>query len=321
MKRLSMCFPIPRWACRRPAPAAGLRTALLLSAALLLWPVAEARSAVSVTDDTGWTLTLETPARRVVALYGALNELMLSLGLESRLVGRTAADATVPALRHLPAVGTHMRPNPELIVALSPDVVVQMAGRGEAREQTLNLRRAGVPVLLFRMENFEDMFSVLRRLGALTGEQARAQELEARLRRRLDAVRVAVDGAPRASVFYEVRYPNLLGAGKDSIVSDVIARAGGRNVLETEGKVARINEEELIRLDPEVYIMQKGPMNPAPLPLDQRAHYATLRAPRTGRVLQVEEAVFARPGPRAVDAVEQLARWLHPNAFETITQP
>lgn len=289
--------------------------------ALLLWPVAEARSAVSVTDDTGWTLTLEAPARRVVALYGALNELMLSLGLESRLVGRTAADAAVPALRRLPAVGTHMRPNPELIVALSPDVVVQMAGRREAQEQTLSLRRAGVPVLLFRMENFEDMFSVLRRLGALTGEDARARALEARLRQRLDAVRVAVDGAPRTSVFYEVRYPNLLGAGKDSIVNDVIAHAGGRNVLETEGKLARINEEELIRLDPEAYIMQKGPMNPAPLPLDRRAHYATLRAPRAGRVLQVEEAVFARPGPRAVDAVEQLARWLHPDAFKNIAQP
>ncbi len=292
-----------------------------LLAATLSWSAAEARSAVSVTDDTGWTLTLETPARRVVALYGALNELLLSMGLESRLVGRTAADAAIPALSRLPAVGTHMRPNPELIVALSPDVVVQMFGRREAQELTLNLRRAGVPVLLFRMGDFEEMFSVLRRLGTLSGEEARAEALETRLRQRLDAVRAAVGGMPRTSVFYEVRYPNLLGAGKDSIVNDIIAHAGGRNVLEVESKVARINEEELIRLDPEAYIMQKGPMNPAPQPLEQRAHYAALRAPRTGRVLQVEEAVFARPGPRAVDAVEQLARWLHPGAFENNTQP
>lgn len=314
-----MFFRIPYWGFPRLAPVAGISVSAMLSVMLLLAGLllsrVEARSAVTVTDDTGWTLTLEKPARRMVALYGAFNELMLAMGLDSRLVGRTAADETIPELRHLPAVGTHMRPNPELIVSLSPDVVVQMVGRREVQEFSLGLRRTGVPVLLFHMGGFEEMFSVIRRLGMLTGEEPRAARLEKLLRQRLDAAQAAVRDRPRVGVFYEVRYPNLLGAGKDSIVDDIIAYAGGRNVLETNGKVVRINEEELIRLDPEAYIIQKGPMNPAPSPLEQRAHYATLRALRNGRVLPVEEMAFARPGPGAVEAVEQLARWLHPGAF------
>ena len=62
---------------------------------------------------------------------------------------------------------------------------------------------------------------------------------------------------------------------------------------------------------PEAYILQRGPMNPAPQPPEQRAHFQGLKAVRQGRVLVVEEERFARPGPASVDAVEELARWLH----------
>jgi iron complex transport system substrate-binding protein len=42
---------------------------------------------------------------------------------------------------------------------------------------------------------------------------------------------------------------------------------------------------------------------------------------RDGRVLVVDEALFSRPGPRSVDAVEQLARFLHPDRFKTSNTP
>ena len=249
----------------------------------------------------------------MVALYGAFNELLLAMGMDKYLAGRTAADADIPELKHLPAVGTHMRPNAELIVALKPDVVLQLMGRREAESLSTGLREMGVPVLLFRMDDFESMFSVLRRIGVLTDEEERANMLEKRYRKRLSDVRNAVQDLPRPRVFYEVRYPNLLAAGKDSIVDDIILHAGGHNVISTEGKVVRINEEELIRHNPDIYIVQKGPMNPAPAPMDTRAHYGTLNAVQRGGVFTVDELAFARPGPRAVEAVEQLARWLHPD--------
>lgn len=258
-------------------------------------------------------MTLEKPAQRVVALYGAFNELMLAMGMDRRLAGRTVADADIPALRSLPVVGTHMRPNAELIVSLAPDVVLQLTGRREAESLSRSLRHLNVPVLMFRMDSFEDMFSVLRRMGEIVGEEDRAAALEAIYRGRLDAVRRALAGRPPVSVFYEARYPNLLGAGAESIVNDVVQRAGGRNVLTAPEKIVRVNEEELIRLNPDAYIVQRGPMNPAPAPLESRSHYAALDALRTGRVLVVDELAFARPGPRAVDAVETLARWLHPD--------
>ena len=76
-------------------------------------------------------------------------------------------------------------------------------------------------------------------------------------------------------------------------------------------KLVRYSEEALIAADPDAYIIQKGPMNPEPTPLAGRDHYRDLRAQRAGRVLIVDEDRFARPGPRALDAAEELDIWLH----------
>ena len=277
---------------------------------------------VSITDDTGREVRLPHPARRIVALYGAFNELLAAMDLTDRIAARTAADDEPAAIRALPVIGTHMRPSPEMVAAVAPDLVLQMEGRREAGEAVEGLRALGIPVAVFRVGSFGELFGVLRRMGTLTGEPQRAAALEAMLRARLDAVTARVADRPRPTVFFEVRHPNLLAAGADSIVTDIIARAGGRNCVTAEGRVVRLSEEELLRLDPAVYLLQRGPMNPEPEPPAARPHYATLSAVRNARVLNVDEARYSRPGPRAVDAVEELARYLHPDVWgTTLTAP
>ncbi|WP_291449270.1 ABC transporter substrate-binding protein [Desulfovibrio sp.] len=274
---------------------------------------APARAApIEVVDDTGVTLTLDKPATRIIALYGAYNELLLALDARGLLVARTVADAHLPELAGLPAIGTHMRPNAELIVAQKPDLVLQLAGRREALLQTEALRKLGINVLTFEMDSFDKMFDVLEKLGRLTGRERKAAGLILDWRARLATLRARYAGEKPVRVFYEVRYPNLLAAGQGSIVNEIIAVAGGENVVADDKKLVRFNEEALILADPDAYLIQKGPMNPDPQPLSERAHYRDLRAVRTGRVLVVDEDRFARPGPRAVEAAEELERWLHP---------
>ncbi len=267
---------------------------------------------IRIIDDTGYELVLTEPPSRLLALYGAISELVLALDAGYLLVGRTAADVSIEGLQHLPAVGTHMRPNPEIIMSLKPQVVLQFLGRAEAESLGLGLRRLGVPVLLFRLQNFEDMFRVLEKLGVLIGKEEHAANLIMKFKKRLGHIRNVVMYAKRVPTFYEVRYPNLLGAGSLSMAHDIILTAGGSNVISTAERIVRLNEEELLRLNPTAYIIQKGPMNPDPKPLKDRPHYAHLAAFTQNKVLYVQELAFARPGPRAVETAEMLARWLHP---------
>ena len=266
---------------------------------------------ITVTDDTGATVTFGQPVKRVIVLYGAFNEIFLALDAGGLLVARTAADGNLPELAALPAIGTHMRPNAELVLAQQPDVVLQLAGRSEAQIQTENLRSLGLKVLTFEVNSFEHLFEVTETLGRLAGREDKALALVNGWKHRVQALRSRNAGKPAARIFYEVRYPNLLAAGCGGISSEILTLAGGENVVRDSKKLVRFSEEALIAADPDVYIIQKGPMNPAPTPLGERDHYRDLRAQREHRVLVVDEERFARPGPRALDAAEELDRWLH----------
>ena len=271
---------------------------------------------IEIIDDLGEKVALPYPAKRVIALYGAYNEILGAMGLECRLVGRTKADSLPPSIWSKPSIGTHMRPNVELILGLKPDLIIQSAGRKEAMVIVRQLQKEGLRVAVFSPAGFEDLFSVIKRLGVLTAEPVGAQRLLKSLRSRLMAVEHRIQSIPhRPKVFFEVRYPNLLGAGHGSIVNDIIRRAGGINCIESHKKLVRIGMEALIEHDPEAYIIQRGPMNKNPSLPFERPHFQVLRAVKNGRIMMVDEQVYSRPGPRCVEAVEELAAFLHPERF------
>ena len=206
-----------------------------------------------------------------------------------------------------------MRPNVEMVMALKPDLIIQNAGRREAMAPVEQLKRHGLNVAVFCPETFEELFSVIMKLGVITGTQSQAESLVNKMNDRLRAVEQKNPaGARRPRVFFEARYPNLLAAGQASIVNDIIKFAGAENCVSANKKFVRVNEESLISWNPDYYLIQVGPMNRNPVKLHDRAHYQNLRAVTENRFQEVDEQIFSRPGPRSVDAVEQLSRIIHP---------
>lgn len=269
---------------------------------------------IKITDDLGRPVVLKAPAKRIVALYGALNEILAGMGLTGRLVARTEADHEPPAIETLPVIGTHMRPNLERVLAVKPDLVLQLAGRGESLDTADKLGNFGVPVAVFAVSDFPNLFAAIDRIGVLTGAPEAAQTLRQGLEKRLAAVKATIPSGKRPTVFFEARSGNLLTAGKESMVTAVIEAAGGENVVSQDKKLVRLADEELLRLAPEVCLTQRGPMNPEARPMASRPEYAGLPCVRNGRSFVVDEALYSRPGPRSVAAVEELARLLYPNA-------
>lgn len=310
---------------RTPSPARPRRI-WCLALLLLLWAepslalekgAVGTGTAISVTDDQGQTIALERPAQRVIALYGALNEILDGLGRAEAIVARTSADRLPASITRLPVIGTHMRPNIEAVLAQRPDLVLQMAGRKEASLPVEALRKHGLKVAVFHASTFAELFSVIRRVGLLTGSEGQAEamvrSLEARLATLDTKLAASADNRrSRPRVFFEVRSPNMLAAGQAGLVDEIIRRAGGVNCVEDKAKFSRLSEEEVIRLAPEAYLIQRGPMNPAPLPLTSRPRLRAIPAAMGGKAWFVDEQKYSRPGPRNVDAAEELAGLLHP---------
>lgn len=266
-----------------------------------------ARAEVSIVDDFGREIVLEKPATKIIALYGSFNEILYAMGQGDRLTARTSADNYPDEIKKLPSIGTHMRPNVEMITSLRPDLVLQMSGRPKAISVLKPLEDFGIPAAVFSVSSFDELYSVISRIGTLTGADVEASELVNSMKQRLIAVHKKLNKSKHPTVFFEIRYPNLLGAGQGSIVNDIIAKAGGKNCLDSDKKIARIGEEELMKLNPQVYVYQKGRMNPSPVSPVRRKLFCMLDAVKKDSVLEVDESVFSRPGPRNIDAVEQLS--------------
>jgi iron complex transport system substrate-binding protein len=286
---------------------------LLLALIILVTPTVVGAAEVRVTDDLGQTIILKQPAQRIISLYGAYSEILFAMGMGDHLVARTRADHFPPPILDKPSVGTHLRPNMELVLGLQPDLIIQAHGKKHGHDVIRQIQQQGLTVASFQPTNFDELFSVIYRLGIVTGKEEEASSLIKSLQDRLASLsqRLKIDGR-RPKVFFEVRYPNLLGAGQQSIVNDVILKAGGINCLQNEKKLVRINIEMLVGYNPDVYLVQRGPMNRNPGDPRERSNFQAIKAVREGRVFFVDEYLFSRPGPRSVDAVEKLAAYLHP---------
>jgi iron complex transport system substrate-binding protein len=247
-----------------------------------------------------------------VALYGALNEILAGMGLTDRIVARTEADHEPSAIEALPVIGTHMRPNLERVLAVRPDLVLQMAGRGESLDTAEKLASLGVPVAVFAVSDFPGLFAAIDHIGRLTGQPEAATALRQGLEKRLATGKATIPAGKRPRIFFEARSGSLLTAGKGSMVTAEIEAAGGENAVDQDKKLVRLSDEELLRLAPEVCLTQRGPMNPEARPMAERPEYAGLPCVRDGRTFVVDEALYSRPGPRSVAAVEELAKLLFP---------
>jgi iron complex transport system substrate-binding protein len=272
--------------------------------------------AVQITDDLGHEVSLREPAKRVIPLYGAFAEMLFAIGAGKEVIARTQADQFPPEIVKLPSVGTHMRPNVEMIIGLKPDLVVQSGSRWDAMGEMSRLQGAGIPVAVFSPTTFQEIFSTIERLGALVGRSDQGRELVVTLQNRMAAVKDRLqDVGERQRVFFEVRPEPLTAAGRGSIVQQNITAAGAENTVKSEKAIVHYSFEALLVTDPDVYIVQRGPMSRNPVAPKNRPHFDQLRSVRKGKVIYVDEYLFSRPGPRCVEAVEQLARELYPDRF------
>ncbi len=294
---------------RRTSPVPIIILVLVVGLAIL---AATAVYAAQITDDLGQQVSLKAPPQRIISLYGGLTEILLALGLQDRIVARIQGDDSLPGI---PTVGTHLQPNVEMILALKPDLVVQ-GGVPKGIPALKKLASEGVPVAMFAPRDFAGLYDTIQRLGVLTGREPAAAALQKSLENRLAQVAERLKGSKPVRVFFEVRYQNLLAAGRGGMVNDIISRAGGINVVESPQRLAPYSLEALLQAQPDFYVVQQGPMNRSPEDIYTRSYFQELRAVKAKRVLVVDESLFSRPGPRSAEAVEQLARFLHPEAFE-----
>jgi iron complex transport system substrate-binding protein len=298
-------------------PRRGFLTAALFVLGLLapgLLAPAPARAYV-VTDGSGRMVVLPAPPRRIVSLVPGVTEMLFAIGAEERLVGRTDFCDYPPAARAKPSVGGTVSPSLEMLVALKPDLVIATSA-GNSDETRQQLERLKLPLYLVDPHGLSDVFRTVERLGEMADRRERAAEVVAGLEWRVRAVAARVASRPRPRVLYVVWPEPLIVPGRGAAVTELIALAGGESVsAQAPEGYPRYSVEAAVARAPEVIVLARHGAHIAPYARDKWERFAGLPAIRAGRLHAVDGDLFHRFGPRAVDALEILARLLHPEAF------
>lgn len=268
-----------------------------------------ANAEVVLRDDSGVTLRLPAPARRIVSLAPHLTENLFAAGAGGRVVGVVDYSDYPEAARRIAGVGDYSLPNLEAIVALRPDLVVAWRG-GNPDAVLRKLRRLGLNVYETEPGRLDDIANSIEQLGRLAGTQAVAEKAAARFRQRLAALRARHAARPPVPVFYQIWHQPLMTVGGDQIISDAISLCGGENVFASlPGMAPSVSIEAVLAADPEA-IVASGMGRDTPVGLEDWRRWTRLKAAARGNLFFVPADLMQRPTPRLLDGAEQLCRHL-----------
>jgi iron complex transport system substrate-binding protein len=252
---------------------------------------------------------------RVVSLSPSTTEAMFAIGAGGELVGRSRYCDYPPQALALPQVGGYVDPNLEAILALRPDLVVGARGpAGPKLEETLASH--GVATFFPETESLAQVDAMLRALGAKTGHVADADHEVARIDAHEAAIGAAVAAKPRVRVLLVFDADPIVVAGPHGFPDEMIARAGGVNVVTEGSPYPTLGVERIIALDPDVILDTSGAAAHgagATIGIDVPG-WREVRAVKRGRVVALTDEAVLRPGPRIDVGLAAIARALHPDA-------
>ena len=275
----------------------------------MLLGAAGIRAEIRVVDDTGATVRLSQPARRIVTLAPHLAETLFAAGAGDRLAGTVDYSNYPEAATKVPKVGGYSRVDLEAVVALKPDLIVAWQS-GNSPANIDKLRAFGFPIYVSQPDRLDDIAREIERLGQLAGTSAAADAEASRLRMRLAELRKRYGERPSVRTFYQIWKEPLSTIGNRQIISSVIRLCGGENVFGSLQAIAPIvTVEAVVAADPEA-IVASGMGEARPEWLDDWRRWPTLTAVKRDNLFFIHPDLIQRHTPRLLDGAEQLCKHL-----------
>lgn len=268
-----------------------------------------------LTDDAGRSVSLPVRVTRVVSLAPNLTEIVFAVGAGDRLVGRTSYCDYPPEAKAVAEVGDTLHPSLERIIALKPQVVL-VSTSSQLEVFTQQLQNQNIAVFVSDPHDLDGIFRSIQQIGEMTGQKSQAEQLVSKLRERVNAVEQAVKNRALVRVFYQVSAEPLYTAGHDAFVTDLMRRAGAASVTaDVPGAWPKYSNESALAAKPEAIILPTGGSMGS---VNSDVTEALRQSPAVvqGHVYKINDDYLTRPGPRAIDGLEAMARALHPDAFK-----
>ncbi len=265
----------------------------------------------------GYWHVLGSPPQRIISLAPNVTEILFALGLEKKIIGVTRYCNYPQQAQTKNRIGGMIDPDLEKIIELQPDLII--AFRGNPLRLVRRLKDLELPVFVLEEgTTLQSVFVLIHKIGQITRKEKTAEDLVTRLHDHFKRIETSLkDVENRPKVFINLYGKSLWTCGNKSFLNDLVSKAKGVNVA---GDIARAwfsyNREELIHQNPEyIVIISRSDADFLEVKkwLTKEAHLESIQAVQKGNIYFLNEDLITRPGPRLLQAFDQLAQILHPS--------
>ena len=280
--------------------------------------VKEATFPLTITDAVGNDITLEKAPETIVSMMPSNTEILFALGLNDEIVGVNDYDDYPAEALEKEKIGG-MEFNVEKIVSMNPDIVFaheSMLGSGEAGLQ--QLRDAGVKVFVVKNAmDFNQTYTTIEQIGRATGKLAEAQKMVEGMKAKVEEVKEKVAKVTtKKTVFVETSdVPEIYTPGKGTFMQEILNMVNAENIAADQEGWFKIEPEEIVSRNPDVILVMYSYVDGIVDSVKARPGFDTINAVKNNEVVQVDENLTSRTGPRLADGLEEVAKAIYPEAF------
>ncbi len=303
------------------------RSGLVVVALLLPTPVlvacgddddatADARSG-SPSEDAAFPVTIDAangPVRiearptAIMSMSATATEMLFAIGAGEQVV---AVDSTSDYPADAPTTDlSAFEPNVEAIAAHDPDLVV---ASDDIADLVAGLESLDIPVILAPAAvTVDDTYTQIEQLGAATGHAGDAAELVSQMHADIGEIVAGLPEVTEPLTYYHELDDTFFSVTSGTFIGQLYELAGLRNIAdEAEGGVdalyPQLSAEYIIAADPDmIFLADAECCGVTAQTLAQRPGWAGLTALQNGGVVELDEDVASRWGPRVVDFLQTI---------------
>jgi ABC-type Fe3+-hydroxamate transport system substrate-binding protein len=210
------------------------------------------------TDQLNRKVELRTTPQRIISLVPSQTELLIDLGVGSRLKGTTHfCIHPEKEVNSIEKIGGTKRLKRKKIEALEPDLII--GNKEENTKEDIEYLEKKYPVWLSDVNSLEDTYALFNQLGSLLNCEDQARMLSNRLQDDMESVKGLFQEKTKKKVAYFIWNKPMMVAANQTFINTMIQHLGFVNVFENLERYPEVDWSALENSKPEVIFLSSEP--------------------------------------------------------------
>lgn len=249
-------------------------------------------------------LTLEAQPVKILSLSPTATEILFAIGAGEQVFAVDDQSNYPPEAPISDISG--WSPNLEAILAMEPDLVVH-SYLPEDIEQ--GLANVGIPSLTqFSAMTLEDTYQQIQQLGQATGNSEQAETVVSEMEQKIDDLVMRGSGFSPYTFYHELDQ-TYYSVTSTTFIGQVYAMIGLTNIADAADEAGsgypQLSEEYILSQDPDlIFLADTKCCGQSAETVSERNGWGALTAVSEGKVIELDDDIASRWGPRVVDFFE-----------------